>query len=255
MQENTLQNRPTKQHAFVALSKLQEFFQVFPVLCPLQGCEARCKVDIYELLMTFVTKFTCNAGHSSSWCTGEMQRNRGTPEIPYRLFTATLCAGLSFTQLCEICRVVGLRQPTVSNFYRFQRGGDGRLGWLDAVLQTWDEQQRSLQNELAMQCADFQRSLQTAHDSATQASEVCNALKKRLDLETEVQEPLLDQFFEGGVYSEELKNSENRIAKILDDLDTAREVERATKMEAQKLGEQPKGIVVMVSILSYYWFK
>jgi hypothetical protein len=49
-----------------------------------------------------------------------MEQIRGTPEIPYHLFTDILCAWLSYIQLSEICRVIGLQKPTLTTFHQFQ---------------------------------------------------------------------------------------------------------------------------------------
>ena len=103
---------------------------------------------IHDLRMCYSVSFTCTAGHAFPWISGNLETTRHSPEILPRLYSAILCAGLSYTQLREICLALGLYTPGESHFYEFQRGADRRIGWIDAVTSLWARKKREIQQEV-----------------------------------------------------------------------------------------------------------
>ncbi|KAL3675677.1 hypothetical protein R1sor_025625 [Riccia sorocarpa] len=140
---------PDPTNAFWSHSKVRDFFRMFRVVCPVDGCARQfLPPNIKTFMHVWSLGMKCPVGHSFSFLTGELERNHGTPDITGRLYHSSLCSGMTHSCLESMCLELGLHVPRKVHFFEFQSGRKRNTGWISAALDLWQEQKDNLQQDL-----------------------------------------------------------------------------------------------------------
>jgi hypothetical protein len=118
------------------LDKLLEFVKLFPPICPARDCGCRMAGHwVTSVHTTAILYLKCSEGHQCMWRSAQEGDERNVPRVTMKLYDAALSAGMGLTELSEFAEEVGHQTPGEKEFYAFQNGTAGRMGWIDAVIQ------------------------------------------------------------------------------------------------------------------------
>jgi hypothetical protein len=128
---------PNKPSVYIGeLDKLLEFVKLFSPICPVKDCGCRMAGHWVAFShMTAILYLKCEEGHQCLWRSAEEGNGQNIPLVTKKVYHAALCAGMGLIELTEFAEEVGFQTPGVKGFYAFQNGIEGRMGWIDAVIE------------------------------------------------------------------------------------------------------------------------
>lgn len=126
-------------------SKLLEFVKLFPPVCPVRDCGHRMHAErVGSTHLTASLYLICAGGHKCLWRSAEESMDSQVPEVVHRVFHSALCAGMGFTEFYGFAREVGFKAPSERTWYEFQAGAGSKRGWMSAVLEVSEEDQKAV---------------------------------------------------------------------------------------------------------------
>ncbi|KAL3676905.1 hypothetical protein R1sor_026853 [Riccia sorocarpa] len=136
-------------YGFWSKVKVLDFFLKFPVMCPIEGCMRKfLPPKVVEFQQVWSISMKCPVDHTFAFLTGELETERGVPDITGKFYHSALCSGMTHSCLEAMCEEVGLHVPRRAHFFDFQSGKRRNIGWIAAALDLWETEKKRLQQDL-----------------------------------------------------------------------------------------------------------